>query len=657
MISSCLPVSASAGHCRPSLLLVAAAIAGATHWAAVAAQPASAMDELGAMSLEQLANVQVTSVSKSVEPVRTAAAAIYVITHNDIVRSGATSIPEVLRLAPNLEVTQMSASNYVVSARGFGGNPSAQNFSDKLLVLIDGRSVYSPLYSGVYLDAIDVMLEDVDRIEVISGPGATLWGANAMNGVINIITRSSELTDGTLVRAAAGNDEKNAAARHGGKLDEDTAFRFYGIGFHRDAMELPDRASAADGWSKGQAGFRVDRVLANDMATLQGDLYRATQNVAQLADGMIDGANLLGRWQHRFSEQSELQIQAYYDLTERYGPPPGAGAFILRTYDLELQQSMALGSVHRLIWGAGERVNDYDITNTSTLLFIPPSRALTLGNVFAQDTVALSAALTATVGVKLEDDPYSGWSALPDARLSWTLDATNQLWAAASRAIRSPTPFDVDVVELLSPGGSVGLTGNTQFRPEKVWAYEAGYRSQPAPQLSFSISMFYNTYNDLRTIEPASSTIFFPLHWGNLMAGDTYGIEVWGNYQLTDWWRLSPGFSTVHKRLHFEPGASGVLGLAQAGDDSTGHGSLTSSMDLGRSVTFDASLRYVAALPDPALPSYYDMGARIGWRACKSLELSVSGTNLLNARHYEFPAAAGGEQITRGVIVQGVWSF
>jgi iron complex outermembrane receptor protein len=649
----------AAGAPRTRALAVAAAIVGALQCNWVAAQmvsAASSIDELGGMSLEELANVHVTSVSKAVEPLRTAPAAIYVITHSDIERSGATSIPEALRLAPNLDVTQMSASNYVVSARGFGGNPNAQNFSDKLLVLIDGRSVYSPLYSGVYLDAQDVMLEDVDRIEVISGPGATLWGANAMNGVINIITRSADLTDGTMISAAGGNNERNAAARYGGKLDNDTAYRFYGMGFHRDAMELPNRASADDGWSKGQAGFRIDRNRADDTSTLQGDIYRATQNVAQHADGMIDGANVVGRWQHRFSEQSELQVQAYYDLTERYGPPPGAGAFILRTYDLELQQSLALGSTHKVIWGAGERINDYDITNTATLLFVPPSRVLTLGNVFAQDTLALSASLSATVGIKLEDDPYSGWSALPDARLSWRLNDSSQLWGAASRAIRSPTPFDVDVVELLGPGGAVGLTGNRQFQPEKVWAYEVGYRAQPAPQLSFSVSVFYNVYDDLRTIEPSSSTTFFPLHWGNLMTGNTYGIEAWGNYQLTDWWRLSPGYSSVKKRLHFEPGASGVLGLAQAGDDPSGHASLKSSMDLGRNVTLDASARYVTALPDQALRSYYDMSARVGWRACKNLELSVSGSNLLNARHFEFPAP-NGEQITRSVMVQALWSF
>jgi iron complex outermembrane receptor protein len=203
----------------------------------------------------------------------------------------------------------------------------------------------------------------------------------------------------------------------------------------------------------------------------------------------------------------------------------------------------------------------------------------------------------------------------------------------------------------------VGLAGDRQFRPEKVWAYEIGYRAQPVARLSWSISAFYNDYSDLRTIEPAAGGGFFPLHWGNLMAGDTYGLEIWGNYQLTDWWRLSPGFSSVHKRLHFEPGASGILGVAQAGDDPSGHALLNSSMKLGRDVTLDASLRYVAALPDPALPSYYDMSARIGWRACRNLQLSLSGTNLLNARHYELPATFGAEQLTRGVLVQGEWSF
>jgi iron complex outermembrane recepter protein len=622
-------------------------LAARCDWAA--AQSANPVEELGGMSLEELANVPVTSVSKSEEPLRTAPAAIYVISHDDIERSGATSIAEALRLAPNLQVTRLSASDYVISARGFGGNTPDQSFSDKLLVLIDGRSVYSPLYSGVYVDAMDVMLEDVDRIEVISGPGATLWGANAMNGVVNIITRPAAMTDGTLVSAAGGNQDKNAEARYGGKLDEDTAYRFYGMGFHRDSLQLQSGASADDAWSKGQAGFRIDRASADDTSTLQGDLYRATEDQAQQADLMIDGANLLGRWQHRINAQSQLQVQAYYDLSERFSPA-GDGAFVLRTYDVEIQQSLAWGSAQRLIWGAGERVNDYAITNATELLFLPPARALTLGNVFVQDTVLLSRSLSATVGIKLEDDPYSGWSPLPDARLAWTLNDTNQLWAAASRAIRSPTPFDVDVVEKAGP--AVILTGNPTFQPESVWAYELGYRAEPLPALSFSVSAFYNVYDDLRTAELGPN---FPFEWGNRMAGKTYGFEVWGNYQVTDWWRLSPGLSTLRERLGFKPDASRLLGTAQAGDDPSGHGSLTSSMDLGRNVSFDASLRYVAALPDPALPGYYDLRSRIGWRASKDLELSATGSNLLHARHLEFPAPYG-EEITRSVLIQAQWS-
>jgi iron complex outermembrane recepter protein len=634
---------------RRTVPWVALLIASAARCDWASAQSANPVEELGGMSLEELANVPVTSVSKSQEPLRTAPAAIYVISHDDIARSGATSIAEALRLAPNLQVTRLSASDYVISARGFGGNTPDQSFSDKLLVLIDGRSVYSPLYSGVYVDAMDVMLEDVDRIEVISGPGATLWGANAMNGVVNIITRPAAMTDGTLVSAAGGNQDKNAEARYGGKLDEDTAYRFYGMGFHRDSLQLQSGASADDAWSKGQAGFRIDRTSADDTSTLQGDLYRATEDQAQQADLMIDGANLLARWQHRINAQSQLQVQAYYDLSERYSPA-GDGAFVLRTYDVEIQQSLAWGSAQRLIWGAGERVNDYAITNATELLFLPPARALTLGNVFVQDTVFLSRSLSATVGIKLEDDPYSGWSPLPDARLAWALNDTNQLWAAASRAIRSPTPFDVDVVEKAGP--AVILTGNPTFQPESVWAYELGYRAQPLPALSFSVSAFYNVYDDLRTAELGPN---FPFEWGNRMAGNTYGLEVWGNYQVTDWWRLSPGLSTLRERLRFKPDASGLLGTAQAGDDPSGHGSLTSSMDLGRNVTFDASLRYVAALPDPALPGYYDLRSRIGWRASKNLELSVTGSNLLHARQLEFPAPYG-EEITRSVLVQAQWS-
>jgi iron complex outermembrane recepter protein len=630
-----------------SVLLMAAAWVATT--VAYADSQDAAIENLSSMSLEQLANVEVTSVSKSPQPLQQAAATIYVITHDQILRSGVTSVPEALRLAPNLLVTQTSASQYTIAARGLGGNTPAQNFSNKLLILIDGRSVYTPLYSGIYMDAQDVLLEDVDRIEIISGPGSTLWGANAVNGVINIITRAAYLTDGTFASVGAGNEEQNAAVRYGAKSD-DFAFRVYAKAFNRDSMELADDANAHDRWGKVQGGFRADWSRGNDSATLQGDIYRATENQLGSGDSSLAGANTLTRWQHH-SDSSDLQLQAYFDQTQSF-QPTGGNAFVLHTYDVELQDSMLLGAADQLIWGGGERLYSYGITNSASLLFVPSSRNLTLGDVFAQDTYSLMPTLKLTAGIKFEDDPYYGWTPLPNARLAWDATDRTTLWAAASRAVRSPTPFDEDVVEKLA--GSVFLTGNPDFQTEEVWAYEVGYRSQPASVLSLSVAAFYNTYNDLRTIELGSATAPIPLHWGNLMRADTDGIEAWADWQVTRWWQLSPGVSLLHEDFMFKPGSSQLLGLAQAGDDPSSHATLASSMDLGRQMTFDAQLRYVGALPNPALPSYYEMNARYGWRPSKTLELSLNGLNLLHAHHVE---AAGGEEIVRSVLAEARWRF
>ena len=439
--------------------------------AASAAGAADSIEALSALSLEELSNVEVTSVSKTSEPLSQAAAAIYVISHDQIARSGATSIPEALRLAPNLLVTQISASNYVIAARGLGGNPLDQNFANKILILIDGRSVYSPLYSGVYVDALQVMLQDVDRIEVISGPGATLWGANAVNGVINIVTRSAQQSSGGLLDAGAGNLTQDVNARYGGAIDDTTAYRFYGTAQRNGAEQFADGASADDAWDKVQGGFRVDRSLSRDSITVQGDVYRATEQQFDQYDSVVSGANVLTRWIHR-GDQSELQVQAYYDQSERFAPA-GGGAFVLNTYDVEIQQSLNAGAAQRIVWGAGERVNVYDITNTSTLLFEPPHQALTLGDIFAQDTIALARSVKLTAGIKAEDDPYSGWALLPDMRLSYQPNAATLIWAADSRAIRSPTPFDDDVREKI---GSIvylmlgGCCGDATTRFTLSWA-------------------------------------------------------------------------------------------------------------------------------------------------------------------------------------------
>jgi iron complex outermembrane recepter protein len=608
--------------------------------------------ELTGMSLADLSKVQVTSVSKASETLQRAPAAVYVISHEDIARSGATSVPEALRLAPNLLVTQTTSSAYVISARGFGGNPTAQNFSNKLLILIDGRSVYTPLYSGIYANTLDVLLEDIDRIEVISGVGATLWGANAMNGVINIITRSSYLTQGTFADLGAGTQEQLLGVRYGDRLNDDATYRVYGFGFHRAALELPDNSSAHDGWSKGQAGFRGDWASDQDSWTMQGDFYRGTENNPGTFDSSLLGGNLLTRYQHH-GARSDLQVQAYFDQTQQFGPEGGTG-FVVHTYDLELQQAIVAGSWNRIMWGAGERVWTYGITNTPTFLFEPPQRSLNLADIFIQDTMSITNSLSVSLGVKFEDDPYAGWSTLPDIRASWALSERSTLWAAASRAIRSPTPFDSDVIEKL--GTTTYLVANRQFQPEKVTAYELGSRSQPTDDISLAISAFYNVYEELRTVEPASASVFLPLYWGNYLRGDTYGIDAWGNWQVTQWWRLSPGVSWVHEQFSFAPGASALLGVDQHTDDPSSHATLASAMNLPEHITFDVSVRYVGALPDPPQSHYWDMDARLAWQPSNKLELSVRGAHLLHERHYEFPTP-NGEQVLRSVIAEARLKF
>lgn len=613
--------------------------------AAMDASAAESIEELSRMSLEELAKVQVTSVSKTVQAANTAPATLYVITHEEIMRSGARSLIEALRLAPNLLVSQQSASAYVVSARGFGGNSPVQNFSNKILILIDGRSVYSPLFSGVFFDELDTLLEDVDRIEVISGPGATLWGANAMNGVINVITRSARQTEGTVLQAGGGNQDAMVGARFGAPVLDAISYRVYGLGFNRESLQLADGSSAHDRWRKGQAGFRADWTPAADLLTVQGDAYRGTEDQLAGEQVGISGANLLGRWRHA-TPASQWQLQAYLDHSEAGQPINGAG-FVLNIYDLEVQQSRTLERYGAWVWGVGERVSDYHIENSATLLFLPSHRSLNLTNLFAQGTFDLAAKLQLIAGVKLEDDPYSHWTAMPDVRLSWMPAPTSTLWAAASRAVRSPTPFDVDIVEKV--GTTVFLTGNAAFRTEKLTAYEVGYRTQLGDRLSLTAATFYNVYQDLRTIEPGPALEPLPFRWDNQMAGQTYGIEAWADLQLTSWWRLSPAFRSFHERLHFKPGASGLLGLSQAGDDPGSSASLKSSMTFEQKLSLDATLRHAGEFPDPSVPAYYELGVRLAWRLSGAWQLAVTGNNLLHKRHLEYE---GAEFVPRSFILE-----
>ena len=608
------------------------------------------VEDLAGLSIEELANIEVSSVSKRSEPLRAAPAALYVIDHDLIVRSGAVTIPEMLRIAPNLQVYQQTPAQWVVTARGLNGNPGLQSFSNKLLVLVDGRTVYAPHFSGVYWDLPDLVPEDIERIEVISGPGATLWGANAVNGVINIITRSATSTTGAYAEVRGGTGQQVASLRFGGSLGDGLSYRIYGRGLRQDAAERADGASARDGWHRLGAGFRVDwEASARDTVTLQGDIFGGTLDEDGGSGEGISGRNIVARWSRDTGEGHGFQLQGFYDRIRR-GNALNSPKFFIDTFDLDFQHSLALGDRHELVWGGGARLAHYEI-GRKPFFFDPSSRNLFIGNLFVQDSFALTPEATITAGLKVEHDPYVGVSLLPNLRLSANLSETFMLWGAASRAVRSPTPFDTDVQERL--GNVISISGNRRFRTEKLSAFELGVRAQPLPAVSFSVTGFYHLYDDLRTIEVGSGPALLNFFWGNQLEGRTYGIEAWASASPLPWWTLSAGATLLRDKFRFKSGATGPFaGTAQNGLDPRHQFTLRSSMNIGTAVTFDVDLRAVGRLQHSDVPSYAELGGRLAWNVSDKVALTLSGSNLLHDRHVEYP---GGDAIARKVLVGVEW--
>ncbi|HET6432146.1 TonB-dependent receptor plug domain-containing protein [Dyella sp.] len=617
---------------------------------AMGLQPAMAdvgPQDLSRLSIEDLGNVLVSSVAKRPQPLATAPSSVYVISHDDIIRSGARNLPEALRLAPNLEVFRTSPSDYVIAARGLSGSDAAQNFPNKLLVLIDGRSVYSPIFSGMYWDDQYVLPENVERIEVISGPGGALWGANAVNGVINIITRDAATTTGTVITASVGNLQHSAAVQYGGALGDSAHYRVYARDLHVDAFDDQAVNDARNGSHQQQAGARLDWELGPaDTLMAQGYLHQGREGQSGTTDRRNAGGSVLVRWR-RASEASSIQLQAYYDHVHRWADASGGG-FYLDTGDIELQQDLAVAGKHKLTWGIGDRIYHYKIIPrigiANSLLWDPAVNTQNLANAFVQDQVALSPHTQLTLGLKAENDPYSGVSLMPSVRMSWAATGQQSLWAAASRAVRTPTPFDEDVVEQV--GSQPFLVGNPHFRREKLTAFEAGWRMQFATRATLSLASFYHAYDDLKSIEFSPAGL--PLLWGNGMAGHSYGVEAWGSYEVNDWWRLSAGITAQRQRFHFKSGASGLLGVSQAGNDPRHYGFIRSSMNLSDRWMLDANVREVAALPEPHLPGYVELDARLAWRASDTLDVALIGTNLLHDWHQE---RVSGDRIGRSLSI------
>jgi len=598
------------GACR---LVLAAAMLGVP----LSAARAQSVEELRQLSIEQLANLNITSVSRRPEPLSEAPASVYVITHDDIHRSAAVTLPELLRLAPNLEVARQDGPNYAVSARGF----NSASASNKLLVMVDGRSVYSPLHSGVFWDQLQVPLDDIDRIEVISGPGGTLWGANAVNGVINVITKNSADTQGVLVNLKAGPVDQNGLVQYGGRFGEHGTYRAYGMGFGVGHTDLPGGHSANDDWHGAQAGFRSDWLSGPDNVTVEGDYYRnnSMPNTRQL------GGDLLGHWSHAFTDGSRLDVQTSFD---RQSQSTTGISDSYDSYDLQAQHTFGIGR-HLVVWGGEFRVAvDQFINRLNTFTLVPPSRNLSIGDAFLQDTITLTDALKLTIGTKLEYSSYVGFDYLPSIRLGWRVSDTHFVWAAVSRAVRTPSRIDRD---LQAPGF---LLRAPNFESEKLIAYELGYRGRPTPDTSISVSLYWNEYSDLRTVNLVSSPPPL-LRLGNAAEGHAYGIEAWGDWRVLPWWRLRAGINLLHKDLHTKPGATDTSNGASEGDDPGYQVSLRSSMDLPHNIALDIGVRAVDRLPRLGISSYIEGDARIAWQVTPALELSLAGYNLFGARHAE----------------------
>ena len=592
------------------------------------------------LSLEQLSGIVVTSVSKRAEKLSTAASSIFVITADDIRRSGATSLPEALRLAPNLDIARADASQYAISARGFNSVTA-----NRMLVLIDGRAVYSPLFSGVFWDAQDVMLEDVERIEVISGPGTTLWGANAVNGVINVITRGAQETQGALVGAGGGDHEKRGAVRYGGALGERGHYRLYAQYADRSNTNRENGPPIRDSSTRSQAGFRADWVQPNRALTFQGDAYRSSIDQSPAARS-ISGSNLVARWNELLPDESRLRAQVYLDRTDRRVPSTYDDS--LQTFDVDVQYALKPGTTHTVLLGGGYRTSRDRFENGAQLL-IPAEKDLILSNLFIQDTLALRDGLELTLGAKLERNSYSGGEFLPSARVSWRpfLESGDGLllWSSLSRSLRTPSRTDRDFYSATFVGGS-------DFQSEVSTVFEAGVRGQPLPALSYSLTAFRHVHDKLRSAEPMDGRLVFD----NRIEGTSSGVEAWGTYHVSKSWRVTAGAVALHQNLKPVPGSLDTgIGVTLLGNDPKTWASLRSSWDIGSRHELDLGVRHVGSRPNPQVPGYTTLDARIGWHVTNELEISLVLQNLFDAKHVEWGAAANRAEYERSALLKVVW--
>lgn len=642
------------------------------------------LKELLPMTVEDLMNIEVTSAGKKAQKMSETSAAIFVITQEDIRRGGFRSIPEALRLVPGLAVAQVDASRWAISARGFNGL-----FNTKQLVLLDGRSLYTPLFGGIQWDVQDTLLADIDRIEVIRGPGSSLWGANAMNGVINIITKPARATEGTYVATGGGNLEQGFVdVRHGGRVGNKGAYRIYGKYFNRNNFLTAAGGAANDAWQQGRTGFRTDWELSSlDAFTVQGDGYLGTIDLTARGTSLtpplsfttpitpnVSGGNVLMRWTRTFSPSSNIALQLYYDHIQRDRPDFGIRR---HTYDLDFQHRFPFGVRQDIVWGVGYRLTHDKITNSFQQSFIPDEQGIDIINVFFQDDIDLIPKyLRLTLGTKISHNTFTGIEYQPNGRLLWSPHPLHVVWAAISRGVRFPTRSERHVrVNIAASGTSplllTSLLGNPQFRSEELLAYELGYRTRMFPEVSIDVAAFYNVYRHVASLRtgsgitetsPAPTHTLIPLQFTNERSAHTYGVEVALRWQATSWWMVSTNYSFLQMQL--SPVVSGLVSTfgSQPGSNPKHQIQVRSLLDLPYHLTFDTGLFYVSSLNALGVPDYTRVDVRLAWKPRPDLEISLIGQNLFDNQHPEFTlsgAAAGSpsSEVPRSVYGQVTWAF
>ena len=600
-------------------------------------------------------NIEVTSVSKSPKKLSEVASAIQVITQEDIHSSGVKTLPEALRLASNLQVAQVNSSQWAISARGFDNV-----LANKLLVLIDGRTVYTPLNAGVFWDVQNLLLEDIDRIEVISGPGGALWGANAVNGVINIITKSTKDTQGLFVEGAAGNTLQGLGSlRYGGKINDDLTYRAYGTGFKMASTLTTDNANAKDDWHMIQGGFQLDwQASAKDEIVLAQNLYKGRPNPDPNPTAVLtSGDNTSIRWTHELSSKASFQLFGYYDRTWR----DFKNGFTeeLKTYNIDWYNRYEVGKWHKLSYGLNFRMMDHAVNNLELLKFVPGHKTLYLYSIFLQDEIELiKERLRLTLGGKIEHNSFTGFEYLPNTRLTFTPTKQQTIWAAVSRAVRTPSRTDGELQLNATPAITL-VTTNDNFISETLLAYELGWRMQAFESLSLSVSTFYNQYDHIRSAEPGPPPFNFPIIFSNGVKGETYGVELAANNQLTPWWKLRAGYTFLKKELSVRPESKDLNKADAESTDPENQFLVQSTINLPKNLEFGTVLRYVDKLPKPrGVIDYASLDLRLGWQPHRTLELSIVGQNLLDKSHPEFiPSRPSPRLIERSFYGKVIWRF